>query len=123
MLLKINNLHKCFPGVENSAPVEVLKGLELQVEEGETTAIIGQSGSGKSTLLSLLAGLDIPTSGTLILKERRLDSMTEEELTRFRAENIGIVFQQFRCRHNHSGRAKSALKPMVVLESLLDHVQ
>ena len=95
MLLNINNLHKSFPGVENSAPVEVLKGLELQVEEGDTTAIIGQSGSGKSTLLSLLAGLDLPTSGTLILKERRLDSMTEEELTRFRAKNIGIVFQQF----------------------------
>ena len=95
MLLDIENLTKTFPGVNNTSPVEVLKGLELKVEEGETTAIIGQSGSGKSTLLSLLAGLDQPTSGTLKLKERHLDSMSEEELTKFRAENIGIIFQQF----------------------------
>ena len=95
MLLDIENLTKTFPGVNNTSPVEVLKGLELKVEEGETTAIIGQSGSGKSTLLSLLAGLDQPTSGTLKLKERHLDSMSEEELTQFRAENIGIIFQQF----------------------------
>ena len=95
MLLDIENLTKTFPGVNNTSPVEVLKGLELKVEEGETTAIIGQSGSGKSTLLSLLAGLDQPTSGTLKLKERHLDSMSEKELTQFRAENIGIIFQQF----------------------------
>ena len=95
MLLDIENLTKTFPGVNNTSPVEVLKGLELKVEEGETTAIIGQSGSGKSTLLSLLAGLDQPTSGTLKLKERHLNSMSEEELTQFRAENIGIIFQQF----------------------------
>ena len=95
MLLDIENLTKTFPGVNNTSPVEVLKDLELKVEEGETTAIIGQSGSGKSTLLSLLAGLDQPTSGTLKLKERYLDSMSEEELTQFRAENIGIIFQQF----------------------------
>ena len=78
MLLDIDNLFKSFPGVGNTPPVEVLKGLELKVEEGETTAIIGQSGSGKSTLLSLLAGLDLPTSGTLKLKERYLDLMSEE---------------------------------------------
>ena len=68
MLLDIENLTKTFPGVNNTSPVEVLKDLELKVQEGETTAIIGQSGSGKSTLLSLLAGLDLPTSGTLKLK-------------------------------------------------------
>ena len=95
MLLDIENLTKTFPGVNNTSPVEVLKGLELKVEEGETTAIIGQSGSGKSTLLSLLAGLDQPSSGTLKLKERHLDSMSEEELTKFRAENIGIIFSSF----------------------------
>ena len=69
-------------------------GSEMCIRD-RTTAIIGQSGSGKSTLLSLLAGLDQPTSGTLKLKERHLDSMSEEELTQFRAENIGIIFQQF----------------------------
>ena len=111
MLLDIDNLFKSFPGVGNTPPVEVLKGLELKVEEGETTAIIGQSGSGKSTLLSLLAGLDLPTSGTLKLKERHLDSMSEEELTQFRAENIGIVFQQFHLM-NHLNALENVSLPL-----------
>ena len=111
MLLDIDKLNKSFPGVGNTPPVEVLRGLELKVKEGETTAIIGQSGSGKSTLLSLLAGLDLPTSGTLKLKDKNLDSMSEEELTRFRAENIGIIFQQFHLM-NHLNALENVSLPL-----------
>ena len=111
MLLDIEKLNKSFPGVGNTPPLDVLRGLELKVKEGETTAIIGQSGSGKSTLLSLLAGLDLPTSGTLKLKDKKLDLMSEEELTRFRAENIGIIFQQFHLM-NHLNALENVSLPL-----------
>ncbi len=95
MLLQIENLCKSFPAAVGKSRIEVLSELELQVEQGETVAVVGHSGSGKSTLLSLLAGLDMPTSGMLKLNSRDLTGMDEAELTRFRAENIGIIFQQF----------------------------
>lgn len=95
MLLQIENLCKSFPAAVGKSRIEVLSDLDLQVDQGETVAVVGHSGSGKSTLLSLLAGLDLPTSGTLKLNSRDLTRMDEAELTRFRAENIGIVFQQF----------------------------
>jgi putative ABC transport system ATP-binding protein len=65
------------------------------VEEGETLAILGQSGSGKSTLLTLLAGLDGPSSGQILLNGQNMQSLSEEQLSKFRAKNIGIIFQQF----------------------------
>ena len=93
MILQVNELIKTF---ETSVkPVEVLTGINLTMEMGETVAIVGQSGSGKSTLLSLMAGLDQPTSGFIQLVGQKLHEMDEETLSKFRAQNIGIVFQQF----------------------------
>jgi putative ABC transport system ATP-binding protein len=95
MILQIKDLCKTFHTAANLAPIEVLKNLNLEMETGETLAILGQSGSGKSTFLTLLAGLDSPTSGAIILNGQDMHDLDEEALSKFRAQNIGIIFQQF----------------------------
>ena len=78
-----------------AGPVSVLEGVDLEVRRGESVAIVGESGSGKSTLLSLLAGLDVPTTGSIVVEGVDLRTAAETELTEFRARTIGIVFQHF----------------------------
>jgi putative ABC transport system ATP-binding protein len=73
----------------------VLKDITFNVSPGEFLAILGPSGSGKTTLLGLLAGLDLPSSGTVHLDGQQLGSMTEDERARLRVEKIGFVFQSF----------------------------
>ena len=75
--------------------IAVIKDLSFTVEAGETLAIVGQSGSGKSTLLSLLAGLDQVDGGKVSIGGQELSSLNQASLSRFRGENIGIIFQQF----------------------------
>jgi putative ABC transport system ATP-binding protein len=72
-----------------------LKNIDLVIERGELTAIVGPSGSGKSTLLNMITGIDRPTSGAVMVDGRRVDTMKEDELARWRGQNIGIVFQFF----------------------------
>ncbi len=95
MILEVKNLCKNFQTAAGQTPIEVLKNLNMGMEAGETVAILGQSGSGKSTLLTLLAGLDSPSTGEIILNEKNMQELSEEELAKFRALNIGIIFQQF----------------------------
>ena len=69
--------------------------MNLSVEKGEFLAIVGTSGSGKSTLLNLLGGLDVPTSGSVVMDGKQLELLSDDELTIFRRRKIGFVFQQF----------------------------
>lgn len=93
MILKVNNLSKKFKQGGNE--IEVFKNLNLQVNAGDTLAVVGPSGSGKTTLLSLIAGLDHPTSGQILIDGQDLAQLDEDRLTEFRAKRIGIIFQQF----------------------------
>ncbi|PPF79526.1 peptide ABC transporter ATP-binding protein [Subtercola sp. Z020] len=77
------------------APVQALRGIDLDIAAGQVTAIMGQSGSGKSTLLQVLAGLDAPTAGRVWLGQKELTGLRDEELTLLRRERLGFVFQSF----------------------------
>jgi lipoprotein-releasing system ATP-binding protein len=90
-LLRVEDLHKSF--LEGGERIEVLRGLDLELAQGERLAIVGQSGVGKSTLLHLIGTLDRPTSGKILYRERNLAELGEEELARFRNQEISFVFQ------------------------------
>ena len=81
--------------VKNFGNTEVLKGIDFDLEEGEAISIIGSSGSGKTTLLNIIAALDKPTEGTVILDGMKLNSVKDSDLARFRRDNLGYVFQDF----------------------------
>lgn len=94
-LLEVKNLRKIYTSRFGSAQVQALANVSFTVEKGEYTAIMGESGSGKTTLLNILATLDRPTSGEVILNGRNLSMITEKELAAFRRDNLGFVFQDF----------------------------
>ena len=79
----------------NKIPVHAVNGVSLTVDKGEFVAVIGPSGSGKSTLLNIIGGLDQPTTGEVIVGGHDLNDMSSKELTIFRREHIGFVFQSF----------------------------
>jgi len=76
-------------------PLPVLRGIDLEIDDREIAAVVGPSGSGKTTLLGLLAGLDVPTSGSVRIDGTRIFDLGEDERARFRARNVGFVFQSF----------------------------
>lgn len=92
-MIEVQNLFKNYQQGDSSIPV--LKGINFSIISGEQVAVLGQSGSGKSTLLSLMAGLDSPTNGKVIVDRQDLALLTEDQLASFRSQNIGIVFQQY----------------------------
>jgi len=93
IILETKKLKKIYGKGETE--VHALAGVDLAVEKGEFLAIVGTSGSGKSTLLHMIGGLDKPTSGQVIVDEKELGRLNDEELTIFRRRNIGFVFQQY----------------------------
>jgi putative ABC transport system ATP-binding protein len=94
---------------EGSTAVHALTGVDLDLHAGEMVVLLGPSGSGKSTLLNNLGGLDLPSSGTLLYRERDLSGANEEELTRFRRETVGFVFQFYNLIPSLTARENVAL--------------
>ena len=92
-IVETNNLKKYYGKDPNMT--KALDGVSLSISKGSFTAIVGTSGSGKTTLLNMLGGLDTPTEGTVIIGEKQIHSMNDEQLTIFRRRNIGFVFQNY----------------------------
>ena len=92
-MLKVQHLTKSYPTA--AGKLTVLKSVDFDLELGESLAILGPSGSGKTTLLGLCAGLDQPSSGTVVLAGEGIQNMSEDERARVRNEHVGFVFQNF----------------------------
>jgi putative ABC transport system ATP-binding protein len=93
LVIKIRNITRDFP--LGNEVVKVLKGIDLDIEQGEYVALMGPSGSGKSTLMNLLGCLDTPTSGSYFLNGNDVSNMSDDELAEIRNKEIGFVFQTF----------------------------
>ena len=94
-LLEANGIKKTYRTRFGGASVEALKGVSFSVEEGEYVAIMGESGSGQTTLLNILAALDRPTGGKVMLGGMDLGSIKDKEIAKFRRDHLGYVFQDF----------------------------
>ena len=113
-ILKVKNLNKSYSQAESS-PLKVICSTSFEIRKGETVAITGQSGSGKSTLMALLAGLDSPDSGSIVLEEQDINQMDEDRLARFRGEKIGVIFQQFHLMPHLSAK-ENIMLPLEILK-------
>jgi putative ABC transport system ATP-binding protein len=92
-LVQVRNLHLTVPST--AGPVNILRGIDLDIMTGEAVGIIGPSGSGKTSLLMVLAGLERATSGSILVAGQRVTELGEDALARLRRDSIGIVFQAF----------------------------
>lgn len=94
-LLQVKNLKKIYTTRFGGNPVQALLNVSFSVEKGEYVAIMGESGSGKTTLLNILASLDKPTNGEVLLNEKNIVTISEKDISAFRRDNLGFVFQDF----------------------------
>ncbi|MBP3609429.1 MAG: ABC transporter ATP-binding protein [Lachnospiraceae bacterium] len=92
-MIQIKNLHKFYGTGESRT--EILKGVSLDISDGDFIVLLGTSGSGKSTLLNVISGLEPADEGTISYDDKTIHNMTDKELTNFRRETIGYVFQQY----------------------------
>ena len=116
-ILEVNHLKKIYTTRFLGNQVQALSNLSFSVEEGEYVAIMGESGSGKTTLLNILAALDKPTGGEVLLNGKNIVEINEKEISAFRRENLGFVFQDFNLLDNFS------LKDNILLPLVLSGVR
>lgn len=95
MLLEINHIQKVFRTRFSKNETQALRDIDFKVNEGEFIAIMGESGSGKTTLLNILATLEKPSSGSVLLKGQDITKIKENQLADFRLKHLGFVFQEF----------------------------
>lgn len=114
--LVVNGVQKIYRSTLGGKPVEALKNVNFTVEKGEFVAIMGESGSGKTTLLNIIASLDKPTQGGVVISGNRLNSIKDSELARFRRERLGFVFQDFKLLETFSIRDNIYL-PLVLAQA------
>lgn len=112
-LLDVQHVQKIYKTRFNANQVEALKDIHFTVDEGEYVAIMGESGSGKSTLLNILAMLDSPTAGKVLLKGTATQNIKSKEVSAFRRENLGFVFQDFNLLDTLSVK-DNAMLPLVL---------
>lgn len=93
MILETKRLKKVYG--QGDTQVRALDGINLTIEKGEFVAVVGTSGSGKSTFLNMVGGLDVPTSGEVVVDQKKLQELSDDELTIFRRRKIGFIFQQY----------------------------
>ena len=115
-LLEVKNLKKIYTTRFGGNQVQALSDINFSVEEGEYVAIMGESGSGKTTLLNILAALDKPTSGTVLLNGKNIVSINSKEIAAFRRDNLGFIFQDFNLLDSFS------LKDNILLPLVLEQV-
>jgi putative ABC transport system ATP-binding protein len=122
MMFMVRGLTKVYRTGE--VEVHALRGIDLDLPAGEFIVLLGPSGSGKSTLLNILGGLDVPTQGTVHYRDRELTACGEAELTRYRREHVGFVFQFYNlmpsltARENVELVTDIAVNPMPAIEAL-----
>lgn len=127
-ILEVRNVSKTYTTRFGSAKVQALSNMNFSVEEGEYVAIMGESGSGKTTLLNILASLDKPTGGEVLLNGKNLTTIREKELSSFRRDNLGFVFQDFNLLDNFSLKDNILLplvlqgKPVSQVEQLIEPI-
>lgn len=92
-IIEIKNLKKTYN--DSVVPVNAVNGIDLNIEQGEFTAIVGPSGSGKTTLLNMIGGLDTPTEGEIVIDNQNIGALKGSKLINFRLQNIGFVFQAY----------------------------
>lgn len=122
MILEANNLKKVYTTRFGGHHVQALHNVSFTVDEGEYVAIMGESGSGKTTLLNILASLDKPTSGEVLLKGKKLSSISEKEISSFRREHLGFVFQDFNLLDTFSVK-DNILLPLVLSRKNVDEME
>lgn len=103
-LLEVKNLKKVYTTRFTQNQVQALTNVNFSVNKGEYVAIMGESGSGKTTLLNILAALDKPTSGQVLLHGKDITHISEKEIANFRREHLGFVFQDFSLLDNFNNR-------------------
>lgn len=124
-IITTRNVHKVFQNGDITVPA--LKGIDLDIMTGQFVVILGPSGSGKSTLLNILGGMDTPTEGEFFYRDQPLQNMSKQELTQFRRQAVGFIFQFYNLIPNLTAFenvalateiAKSPLKPQEILEEV-----